>query len=74
MRFLTKVMGGNASARVAGSMEQLNAKMKSLEAMVKEVKKESGGACSRATAACNAAEDTKKALVKLHQANTSLKK
>ena len=74
MRFLTKVMDGNASAGVAGSMEQLNAKFKSLEAMFMEVKKELGGACLHATAACDAVEDIKKVLGKLYQANTTLKK
>jgi hypothetical protein len=37
MCFLTKVTGSNASAGMAGSMAQLDAKMKSLEAMFKEV-------------------------------------
>ena len=74
IQFLTKVTDGNAAAGVAGSMAQLEAKMKTLEAMLKEIKKESGGACLHAIAACNTVEDSKKALNKLYQANMSLKR
>jgi hypothetical protein len=74
MRFLTKVMGGNVASEVSGSMAQLEAMIKTLKAMLKEIKKESEGTCSCATAACNATEDAKKGLTTLYQANSSLKK
>ena len=66
--------GSNVASGVPGSMAQLEAKIKTLKAMLKEIKKESEGTCSCATAACNATEDAKKGLTRLYQANSSLKK
>ena len=74
MRFLTKVTGGNAAAGVAGTVASLEAKLKNLDNSIKELKKEAAAAASRATAANNAAEDAKKSITKLYQANTTLKK
>jgi ribosomal protein L12E/L44/L45/RPP1/RPP2 len=74
MRFLTKVTGGNAAAGVAGIVASLESKLKNLDNTLKEVKKEVVAAASRATSATNAAEDAKKSITKLYQANTTLKK
>ena len=74
MRFLTKVTGGNAAAGVAGTVASLDSKIRNLDNTIKEVKKEAVAAASRATAANNAAEDAKKSITKLYQANTTLKK
>ena len=74
MRFLTKVTDGNAAAGVAGTVASLESKLKNLDNSIKELKKEAVAAASRATAANNAAEDAKKSITKLYQANTTLKK
>ena len=74
MRFLTKVTGGNAAAGVAGSVSALENKIKNLDNALKEVKKEITATTTRATTANNAAEDAKSKIVKLYQANASLKK
>ena len=74
MRFLTKVTGGNAAAGMAGTVASLESKLKNLDTGIKELKKETTAATSRATAANNAAEDVKKSIAKLYQANTTLKK
>ena len=74
MHFLTKVTGGNAAARMAGTAASLDFKIKNLDALIKEVKKEAAAANSRATASNNTAEDAKKNLKKLYQTNASLKK
>ncbi len=73
MRFLTKVTGGNAAARMAGTVASLDSKIKNLDVLIKEVKKEAAAANSRATAANNATEDATKNLTKLYQTNASLK-
>jgi ribosomal protein L12E/L44/L45/RPP1/RPP2 len=52
----------------------LESKLKNLDNTLKEVKKEVVAAASRATSATNAAEDAKKSITKLYQANTTLKK
>jgi ribosomal protein L12E/L44/L45/RPP1/RPP2 len=74
MRFLTKVTGGNAAAGMAGTVAALESKLKNLDNSIKEVKKEAAAATARAATANNAAEDAKKNLTKLYQANSSLKK
>jgi len=74
MRFLTKVTGGNAAAGVAGTVAALENKLKNLDNAIKEVKKEVVVATSHATSTTNAAEDAKKRITKLYQANTTLKK
>ena len=74
MRFLTKVTGGNAAAGMAGTVASLDSKIKNLDALIKEVKKEAAVVNSCATASNNAAEDVKKNLTKLYQTNASLKK
>ena len=74
VRFLTKMTGRNAAAGVAGTVASLESKLKNLDNIIKEVKKEAVAATSRATAANNAAEDAKKSITKLYQANTTLKK
>jgi hypothetical protein len=47
--FLTKQMGGNVSAGVGGQMQVVNDKIKTIEALAKEAKKESSNAVARAT-------------------------
>ena len=74
MRFLTKVTGGNAAAGMGGTVASLDSKIKTLDHTIKEVKKEATAASARATAAANAAEEQKKNLTKLYQANSTLKK
>jgi hypothetical protein len=74
MRFLTKVTGGNAAAGMAGTVASLDSKLKNLDNIIKEVKKDAAAANQRATTANNAAEDAKKTLTKLYQANSTLKK
>ena len=74
MRFLTKVTGGNAAANVAGTVAALENKLKNLDNAIKEVKKETVAVASRATSATNAAEEARKSITKLYQANTTLKK
>jgi hypothetical protein len=74
MFFLTKVMGSNATVGMAGTVASLDFKIKNLDALIKEVKKEATAANSRATASNNTAEDAKKILTKLYQTNASLKK
>ena len=74
MRFLAKVTGGNAAAGMAGMVASLDSKLKNLDNTIKEVKKEAVAAGTRATAATNAAEEAKKNLTKLYQANSTLKK
>ena len=66
MHSLTKVTGGTVAS--------LDFKIKNLDALIKEVKKEAAAANSRATASNNTAEDAKKNLKKLYQTNASLKK
>jgi peptidoglycan hydrolase CwlO-like protein len=70
----TKVTGGNAAARVAGSIASLDFKIKNLNNTLKEVKKELAAASAQATTASNSAKDVKGKLAKLFQANTSLKR
>ena len=74
MRFLTKVTGGNAAAGMAGTVASLDSKIKNLDNAIKEVKKDAAAAHQRATTANNAADDAKKTLTKLYQANSTLKK
>ena len=74
MHFLTKVTGSNAAAGMAGTVASLDSKIKNLDALIKEVKKEAAVANYCATASNNAAEDAKKNLTKLYQTNASLKK
>ena len=74
MRFLTKVTGGNTAAGMAGTVASFDSKLKNLDNTIKEVKKEAVAAGARATAATNAAEEAKKNLTKLYQANSTLKK
>jgi len=74
MRFLTKATGRNAAASVAGTVAALENKLKNLDNAIKEVKKEAVAAASCAMSATNAAEDAKKSITKLYQANTTLKK
>jgi hypothetical protein len=74
MRFLTKVTGGNAAARVAGSVAAFNNKIKNLDNTLKEIKREVVVASTRATTANNATKDAKVKIVKLYLANLSLKK
>ena len=74
MRFLTKVTGGNAAAGMAGTVASLDSKIKNLGNAIKEVKKDAAAAHQRATTANNAADDAKKTLTKLYQANSTLKK
>jgi hypothetical protein len=71
---LTKVTGGNAAAGVAGLVAALENKLKNLDNMLKEVKKDAAAARTRATTASNVAEDAKTKLAKLYQANPILKK
>jgi hypothetical protein len=52
----------------------LESKLKNLDNTLKEVKKEVVAAASRTTSATNAADDAKKSITKLYQANTALKK
>jgi ribosomal protein L12E/L44/L45/RPP1/RPP2 len=65
MRFLTKMTGGNAAAGVTGTVASLDSKLKNLDSTMKEVMKEVVAVASRATAANNAAGDTKKSITKL---------
>ena len=74
MRFLTKVTGGNAAAGMAGTVASLDSKIKNLDNAIKEVKKDAAAAHQRATTDNNAADDAKKMLTKLYQANSTLKK
>jgi hypothetical protein len=74
MCFLMKVTGGNAAARVGGSVATIEAKLKLLNTALKEVKKEAAVATTWATSSNNAAEDAKLKLTKLYQANPTLKK
>jgi hypothetical protein len=59
---------------MAGTVASLDSKIKNLDALIKEVKKEAAVANYCATASNNAAEDAKKNLTKLYQTNASLKK
>jgi hypothetical protein len=74
MRFLTKVTGGNAAAGVGGSVAALENKLKNIDLIIKELKKDATAVTSRSTSASTAAEDTKKSLIRLYQANPTLKK
>jgi len=60
MRFLTKVMGGNAAAGMAGMVASLDSTIKNLNNAIKEVKKDAAAAHQCATTANNAADDAKK--------------
>ena len=66
--------GGNAAAGMAGTVALLDSKIKNLDNAIKEVKKDAAAAHQRATTANNAADDAKKMLTKLYQANSTLKK
>jgi hypothetical protein len=74
MRFLTKVTGGNAVAGVGGSVAALENKLKNIDLVIKELKKDATAVASRSTSASTATEDAKKSLIKLYQANPTLKK
>ncbi len=72
--FLTKQMGGNVSSGVGGQMQMVNDKIKTIEALAKEAKKESSNAIAHATMASSAVDDVKKKLNSLQANNPTLKK
>ena len=74
VQFLTKQTGGNVSAGVGCQMQVVNDKIKTIEALAKEAKKESSNAIARATTASSAADDVKKKLNSLQANNLTLKK
>ena len=66
--------GGKAVAGIGGSVAALENKLKNIDLIINELKKDATAVTSRSTSASTAAEDTKKSLIRLYQANPTLKK